>query len=92
MLSKPQEAAYAAFRKEVRGRPYEKNNVSLARSAIDFCTQQKEDLSSLFCSEMCAEAFQRMKLLSEEKPSSEYTPADFAKGLKKFLGKLYYIK
>ncbi len=37
-----------------------------------------EDLSSLFCSELVAEAYQRLGLLSEAKPANEYTPADFS--------------
>ena len=37
-----------------------------------------EDLSSLFCSELVAEAYQRIGLLGDSVPSSEYTPGDFA--------------
>ena len=35
-------------------------------------------MSSLFCSELLAEAYQRMLLLSEDMPSNEYTPADWS--------------
>jgi hypothetical protein len=38
----------------------------------------KEDLSSLFCSELVAEAYQKMGLLTEQLPSNEYIPKDFS--------------
>lgn len=67
------------FRAEVKGRPYEKNQIELVKSAYDGpLGVNTEDLSSLFCSEMVAEAYQRMGLLSEEKASNEYTPKDFS--------------
>lgn len=91
-LTTAQEAAYEAFREEVKGRPYEKSNVALVRSAVDILSGQKEDLSSLFCSEMDAEAYQRMELVNEDKSSSEYTPADFAKKMKHILGKVVVVK
>lgn len=73
------------FRKEVQGRPYEKNKSELILSAIDFqedylsfLRNTKEDLSSLFCSELVAAAYQRMGLLDDKRLSNEYTPDDFA--------------
>ncbi|MDH4320991.1 MAG: hypothetical protein OEV73_05765 [Desulfobulbaceae bacterium] len=67
------------FRHEVSGRPYEKNKIELIKSAYDsIFGENKEDLSSLFCSELIAEAFQRMGLLPESTPSNEYTPKDFS--------------
>lgn len=67
------------FRKEVHGRPYEEKKIQLLKSAWDFFGgENEEDLSSLFCSELVAELYQRMGLLDEEKPSNEYTPKDFA--------------
>ena len=73
------------FRKEIQGRPYEKDKVELILSAIDiqegflsFLRNKHEDLSSLFCSELVAAAYQRMGLLGEEKLSNEYTPDDFS--------------
>ncbi len=87
-LSAEQEAAYRLFRDEVRGRAYEKSKVALARSAIDLISGQSEDLSTLFCSEMNAEAYQRMKLIDESKSSAEYTPADFARSMNDILGSL----
>lgn len=73
------------FRKEVQGRPYEKDIVELILSAIDvqekylsFLRNTKEDLSSLFCSELVAEAYKRMGLLDTNKLSNEFTPDDFS--------------
>jgi hypothetical protein len=67
------------FRREVHGRPYEERKMELLKSAYDFFGgANAEDLSSLFCSELVAELYQRIGLLSEEKPSNEYTPKDFA--------------
>lgn len=73
-------AALNAFRHEVSGRPYEKDKIELIKSAWDgLFGQNKEDLSSLFCSELVAEAYQRMELLGGSKPSNEYTPKDFSR-------------
>lgn len=71
--------ALDAFRREVSGRPYEKNWLELVKSAYDgWLGMNKEDLSSLFCSEMVAAAYQRMGLLSRDLASNEYTPKDFS--------------
>lgn len=67
------------FRHEVSGRPYEKNKIELIKAAWDGpLGENKEDLSSLFCSELVAEAYQRMELLNENTPSDEYIPKDFS--------------
>ena len=73
------------FRKEIQGRPFEKDWVELLLSAIDirqgflsFLHNQREDLSSLFCSELVAAAYQRMGLLGRDKPSNAYSPDDFS--------------
>ena len=72
------------FRKEVQGKPYEKSKLDLIRSAFDsnkeylsFLENDEEDLSSLFCSELVAEAYKRMGILDTMKLSSEFTPDDF---------------
>jgi hypothetical protein len=66
------------FRHEVRNRSYETSAMELIKSALDFGDfKNKEDLSSLFCSELIAEAYQRMGLLDESKPSNEFIPRDF---------------
>ena len=73
------------FRKEVQGRPYEKNTIELILSAVDaqekylsFLRNTHEDLSSLFCSELVAEAYKRMGILNTTKYSNEFTPDDFS--------------
>ncbi len=67
------------FRAAMRGRPYETSTMELALSAYDGpFGRNEEDLSSLFCSELVAEAYQRMGLLDPETPANEYTPADFS--------------
>lgn len=66
------------FRQEVKGRPYEQSKLELIKSAYDGpLGQNEEDLSSLFCSELIAEAYQRMGFISNDVASNEYTPADF---------------
>jgi hypothetical protein len=75
------------LREQVRNRPYEKDKLELIKAAYDGpLGHNEEDLSSLFCSELVAEAYQRMGLLKEPPkglPSNEYTPKDFSerKGL-----------
>ena len=69
----------SALRVELRGRPYERNPVELFKSVWDLpFGRNEEDLSSVFCSELVAEAYQALGLLPEEQPSNEYTPADFS--------------
>lgn len=72
-------AALHTFRREVTGRPYERDRLELFRSAYEgpFGDNTKE-LSSIFCSELVAETYQRMGLLASQPPSNEYTPGDFA--------------
>lgn len=67
------------LRLEVKNRKYEEDKLELIKAAYDGpFGKNTEDLSSLFCSELVAEAYQRMGLLGEEKPSNEYTPKDFS--------------
>lgn len=76
-----EEKALAELRQEVNNRPYEKNMFSLAKSALDSTflgKNKKKDLSSLFCSELVAEAYVRLGLIAKNEISSEYTPADFS--------------
>jgi hypothetical protein len=70
-----------AFRNEVRGRPFEKSVLTQIKAALDDgigLGHNEEDLSSLFCSELIAETYQRLGLLGDELPSAEYVPADFS--------------
>ncbi|MBX2860540.1 MAG: hypothetical protein KTR14_04860 [Vampirovibrio sp.] len=77
-----QQQALMEFREEVKGRDFEKKKIQLIKSAYDgLAGNNVEDLSTLFCSEMVAEAYQRMDFLKEPpkgKASNEYTPADFS--------------
>ena len=70
------------FRKSVRNRPYEKSKIELIKAAYDGpFGYNEEDLSSLFCSELVAEAYQQMGLLPDAPKglsSNEYTPKDFS--------------
>ncbi len=78
-LTDSQELTISELRKEFKGRDYEQNKSELFKSAYDFIGgKNEEDLSSLFCSELVAEAYQRVLFFSENKPSNEYTPADLA--------------
>ena len=68
------------LRKELSARPYEQNKIELIKSAYDGPLGLNQAcLSSLFCSELVAEAYQRLGLIDEFSPSNEYTPADFSK-------------
>ena len=66
------------LRRELRGRPYERSMIELARAAAEAGNGGEEDLSSIFCSELVAEAYQRLGLLGDRPPSNHYAPADFA--------------
>lgn len=72
-----------ALRKTLARRPYEKNKLQLIAAAYDGpLGQNREDLSSLFCSELVAEAYQELELImkgKKHKQSNEYTPSDFSK-------------
>lgn len=64
---------------ELRGRAYERNKFELIKAANELAFRNtEEDLSSLFCSELVAEAYQRLGLLTEQKPSNDYAPVDFS--------------
>lgn len=71
------------FRQEVKNRPYEEHIVQMVKAVWDGpLGHVEEDLSSLFCSELVAEAYQRMGLLADSeaggKPATEYTPKNFS--------------
>ncbi len=78
-LSADQQMMLLDLRQEVAGRAYEQDEWELIKSAYDGpFGKNSEDLSTLFCSELIAEAYQRLGLLNEVEPSNEYTPADFS--------------
>lgn len=73
-------AALLEFYQEAGRRPYERNRLELFRSVYDgpLGTNRREDLTSFFCSELVAEAYQRMGLLPLHPPANAYTPRDFS--------------
>jgi hypothetical protein len=86
------------LRRELTGREYEQDRIELIKAAYDGpFGHNEEDLSSLFCSELVAEAYQQLGLVTKEKNSNEYTPADFSEKrglrlLKGWLGPEVIIK
>jgi hypothetical protein len=72
--------ALLAFYQEARGRPYARNRLELFRAVYDgpLGKNRTDDLSSFFCSELVAAAYQRMGLLPASPPANEYTPHDFS--------------
>jgi len=78
-LTDIQRNALRDFREAMKGRAYEASKMQLVRSLFDqFGPENVTDLSSLFCSEMVAEALMRMGLLDPSLPSNEYTPKDLS--------------
>ena len=70
------------LRNEWKNVPYEKDYLELLNSAIDIkiIPENEEDLSSIFCSELLAEALQRLNIIDDSVPSNEFVPSDFAEG------------
>lgn len=76
--------ALLAFYYEARDRPFERNRLEFLRSVYDgpLGRIRREDPSSFFCSELVAEAYQRMGLLPAAPPANEYSPRDFSEQCK----------
>ena len=71
------------MREEVR-LPYEQSFLELFKAAYDGpFGKNKPDPSSLFCSELVAEAYTRLHLLNDDCnwPSNEYVPCDFSEDI-----------
>jgi hypothetical protein len=71
------------YMKEANKTQYEQNLGELALSAIDGLpgTENEEDLSSYFCSELVAQTYKTLGILggsSRLLPSNEFVPGDFA--------------
>jgi len=72
-------AELTALRDEVRGRPYERNIGELFKAGWDGpFGANKEDFSSLFCSEAVAMACKAVGLAPAGTVSNELTPGDFS--------------
>lgn len=77
---------------ELRGKEYERNKFELIKASSDGAFRNKvEDLSSLFCSELVAEAYQRLGLLTEDKPSNDYAPVNFSHDRMNLLQGNFYL-
>lgn len=77
---KAYETVLRNLRRQLNGKPYEKSLIQLLRSCYDFDRLSKEtDLSSVFCSELVAEYYQRLGVLPADEPSWSYSPADLAR-------------
>lgn len=80
-LSSIRRRRLVTLRERFKGIPYEESELQLIKAAYDgpFGANER-DISSLFCSELVAETFQELGILSTTLPSNEYTPADFSDG------------
>jgi len=65
------------WRQDQSGKRYERNWFQLIGAAFR-SIRNKEDASSLFCSEATADLGHRLGWLSPSKPANEYTPEDFS--------------
>lgn len=67
------------LRKEFIGRPYEKHETELIKAAYDGPGgANHSDLSSIFCSELVASAYQHIGVMASHIPPNEFTPGDFS--------------
>ena len=69
------------FVREFHGTPYERSQIELIKSAFDFggrLTENQEDASSIFCSELAAMLFRHVGIMPEGMAANEFTPADFS--------------
>ena len=80
-----QEFVLAELIQSLHGTPYESSKWQLASAALDRLPwhANKQDESSLFCSELVAKVLRAMEILPfTAEPTNEYTPADFGEKLK----------
>ncbi len=81
-----------AMMKEVRDVPYQRGLAELFKAAYDGPFGLNiEDLSSIFCSELKAEFYRRIKRLVKSLPANEYTPDDFANKLQEILDDMIMV-
>ncbi len=69
-----------ALRRQLAGRPYERQWRDLLCADFRKLGRAEPDFSSFFCSELVALAYQRLGLLPKEPIASRYVPADFSAG------------
>ena len=68
----------AAFRQKVYGLPYEADKLELLKAVLGRLGNRREDLSSLFCSELVAATLGEMGLLPPTRSANSYRPRDFS--------------
>ena len=67
------------LRKDFIGKPYEQHERELIKAAYDGPGGRNHpDLSSIFCSELVAAAYQHIGLIDPDIPPNEFTPGDFS--------------
>ena len=65
-----------AYGHQMEGRGYDRDPTSYIFGYLGI--HQREDLSTLFCSELVAAAYQRLGFLNRDKAPAAYFPADFS--------------
>jgi hypothetical protein len=70
---------FARLRKKLARRPYERSIWELLGAAMGW--NRREDLRSVFCSELVAESYQALGLFGPDAVSNRFTPEHFAKAL-----------
>lgn len=81
VLSRGDLSALSCLRKVMVGTPFEESVWQMMASDIKTrLIPRREDLSSVFCSELTALCYRAMGLLGQVPPSNMYSPADFSAG------------
>jgi len=73
--------SFATLKSSLQGKAFERSILQIVKANYDGpFGHNKEDLTSLFCSELIAASYQALGLLpnNDIKTSSEYTPSDFS--------------
>ncbi len=73
--------SFSTLKSSLQGKAFERSILQMVKANYDGpFGHNKEDLSSLFCSELIAASYQALGLLpnNDIKTSSEYTPSDFS--------------
>lgn len=96
-FGKTEQKAFHNVYNRLVGRPYEMSKIELLKAAFDPIMFRHDlalndpDLTSIFCGELLAETYKAVGLLSDELPSNEYVPADFAQSRALALQKGYHL-
>ena len=80
VLSEKELYRLGIFRKFIEGSPFEKNALQMLASTVHSrLLPSRQDLTSVFCSELVAQCYQEIGLLGQDRASNKYCPADFSK-------------